>query len=80
MFRFLYSLSVISIVADRVFYLDHFIVDNNPALLNATIAYTHNEEGVALVNITVQTFKTVTKLLVSISEGSCPRKRRRSGV
>lgn len=79
MFRFLYSLSVISIVAGRVFYLDRFIMDNNSALLNATIAYTHNEEGAALVNVTVQTFKTVTSHKIArIPRGA--RKRRRSGI
>lgn len=66
MFRLLYLLCIISVVTSRIFYLDRYTFENNPALMNATIAYAHNNEGAVFSNITVQTFKTITKLLAYV--------------
>lgn len=65
MCRLLYLMCFTGIFC-RVFYVDKYIIESNPAIVNATVAYTHDKDGAAVINLTAQTFKTITKAMVYV--------------
>lgn len=45
-------------------YIDHSTLDFNKQIGNATVNYFHNDKGNSITNVTIISFKTVTKILM----------------
>lgn len=50
--------------ASAIMYIDHSTLDFNKQIGNATINYSHNDKGNSITNVTIVSFKTVTKILM----------------
>lgn len=53
-------------ISSAVMYIDNVAFDSNPAVVNLSIKFTHNQDGDSVTNLTFQTFLTITKMLVYV--------------
>lgn len=66
MFRLLGFILVSFSVTSAVIYIDRSTLDFNKKIANLTTTYTHNEKGNSITNLTILTFKTITKMLLYV--------------
>lgn len=60
LFSILWSFSLVS----GFVYIDKIAQDANKAVVNFSLAYTHDEDGNSVTNVTYETFVTVSKMML----------------
>lgn len=66
MIRLVSILSLFTGALSAVIYIDRFSLDSNGKVSNFSTSFTHNEKRNAVVNLTIQFSKPLTKLLVYV--------------
>lgn len=66
MFRLVYLSFVLPIALGAVIYIDRFTLDSNKKASNFSVSYTHNKNRNAIVNLTIEILKPLTKLMIYV--------------